>query len=139
MKKIITLILLSIILVSCNNRIAIKYDDKNYQLTSLEKIFEKKSSPFLNITFEDNFKSDNIKIYVDKNLVYEKKISTSDILGVADSYELKKDFKEVTIYINNQKITLTKGKILNFKNIYVKKLPDNKIELLITKKIHIYK
>lgn len=139
MKKIITLTLLSIILVSCNNRIAIKYDDKNYQLTSLEKIFEKKSSPFLNITFEDNFKSDNIKIYVDKNLVYEKKISTSDILGVADSYELKKDFKEVTIYINNQKITLTKGKILNFKNIYVKKLPDNKIELLITKKIHIYK
>ena len=139
MKKIITLTLLSIILVSCNNRIAIKYDDKNYQLTSLEKIFEKKSSPFLNITFEDYFKSDNIKIYVDKNLVYEKKISTSDILGVADSYELKKDFKEVTIYINNQKITLTKGKILNFKNIYVKKLPDNKIELLITKKIHIYK
>lgn len=139
MKKIITLTLLSIILVSCNNRIAIKYYDKNYQLTSLEKIFEKKSSPFLNITFEDNFKSDNIKIYVDKNLVYEKKISTSDILGVADSYELKKDFKEVTIYINNQKITLTKGKILNFKNIYVKKLPDNKIELLITKKIHIYK
>lgn len=125
--------------MSCNNRIAIKYYDKNYQLTSLEKIFEKKSSPFLNITFEDNFKSDNIKIYVDKNLVYEKKISTSDILGVADSYELKKDFKEVTIYINNQKITLTKGKILNFKNIYVKKLPDNKIELLITKKIHIYK
>ena len=139
MKKIITLTLLLIILVSCNNRIAIKYDDKNYQLTSLEKIFEKKSSPFLNITFEDNFKSDNIKIYVDKNLVYEKKISTSDILGVADSYELKKDFKEVTIYINNQKITLTKGKMLNFKNIYVKKLPVNKIELLISKKIHIYK
>ena len=139
MKKIITLTLLSIILVSCNNRIAIKYDDKNYQLTSLEKIFEKKSSPFLNITFEDYFKSDNIKIYVDKNLVYEKKISTSDILGVADSYELKEDFKEVTIYINNQEITLTKGKMLNFKNIYVKKLPDNKIELLISKKIHIYK
>ena len=139
MKKIITLTLLLIILVSCNNRIAIKYDDKNYQLTSLEKIFEKKSSPFLNITFEDYFKSDNIKIYVDKNLVYEKKISTSDILGVADSYELKEDFKEVTIYINNQEITLTKGKMLNFKNIYVKKLPDNKIELLISKKIHIYK
>ena len=139
MKKIITLTLLLIILVSCNNRIAIKYDDKNYQLTSLEKIFEKKSSPFLNISFEDYFKSDNIKIYVDKNLVYEKKISTSDILGVADSYELKEDFKEVTIYINNQEITLTKGKMLNFKNIYVKKLPDNKIELLISKKIHIYK
>ena len=139
MKKIITLTLLLIILVSCNNRIAIKYDDKNYQLTSLEKIFEKKSSPFLNITFEDYFKSDNIKIYVDKNLVYEKKISTSDILGVADSYELKEDFKEVIIYINNQKIILTKEKTLDYKNIYVNKLPNNKIEILISKKFHIYK
>ena len=139
MKKIITLTLLLIILVSCNNRIAIKYDDKNYQLTSLEKIFEKKSSPFLNITFEDYFKSDNIKIYVDKNLVYEKKISTSDILGVADSYELEKDFKDVTIQINNKKTTLTKEKTLDFKNIYVNKLPNNKLEILISKKFHIYK
>ena len=95
--------------------------------------------PFLNITFEDNFKSDNIKIYVDKNLVYEKKISTSDILGVADSYELEKDFKEVIIYINNQKIILTKEKTLDYKNIYVNKLPNNKIEILISKKFHIYK
>ena len=139
MKKIITLTLLLIILVSCNNRIAIKYDDKNYQLTSLEKIFEKKSSPFLNITFEDYFKSDNIKIYVDKNLVYEKKISTSDILGVADSYELEKDFKDVTIQINSKKTTLTKEKTLDFKNIYVNKLPNNKLEILISKKFHIYK
>lgn len=139
MKKIITLTLLLIILVSCINRIAIKYDDKNYQLTSLEKIFEKKSSPFLNITFEDYFKSDNIKIYVDKNLVYEKKISTSDILGVADSYELEKDFKDVTIQINNKKTTLTKEKTLDFKNIYVNKLPNNKLEILISKKFHIYK
>lgn len=135
----ITLTLLLIILLSCNNRITIKYDDKNHQLTSLEKIFEKKSSPFLNITFEDYFKSDDIKIYVDKKLVYEKKISTSDILGVADSYELEKDFKDVTIQINNKKITLTKEKTLDFKNIYVNKLPNNKLEILISKKFHIYK
>ncbi|AZI69526.1 MULTISPECIES: hypothetical protein [Cloacibacterium] len=139
MKKIITLSFLVIILVSCNNRIAIKYDDKNHQLTSLEKNFEKKTSPFLNITFEDYFKSDYIKIYVDKKLVYDKKISTSDILGVADSYELEKDFKEVIIYINNQKIILTKEKTLDYKNIYVNKLPNNKIEILISKKFHIYK
>ena len=44
MKKIITLTLLLIILLSCNNRIAIKYDDKNHQLTSLEKNFEKNKS-----------------------------------------------------------------------------------------------
>ena len=139
MKKIITLSFLVIILVSCNNRIAIKYDDKNHQLTSLEKNFKKKTSPFLNITFEDYFKSDYIKIYVDKKLVYDKKISTSDILGVADSYELEKDFKEVIIYINNQKIILTKEKTLDYKNIYVNKLPNNKIEILISKKFHIYK
>ena len=139
MKKIITLSFLVIILVSCNNRIAIKYDDKNHQLTSLEKNIKKKTSPFLNITFEDYFKSDYIKIYVDKKLVYDKKISTSDILGVADSYELEKDFKEVIIYINNQKIILTKEKTLDYKNIYVNKLPNNKIEILISKKFHIYK
>ena len=46
---------------------------------------------------------------------------------------------------NNQKSfvvilrDITKEKTLDYKNIYVNKLPNNKIEILISKKFHIYK
>ena len=126
-------------LTNCKSGNIIKFGDINYQQSEREKqIIEKLNSP-LNIIFEDNFRNDSVKIYIDKKLVFKQEITTGDIIGIASNYLVKNEFNKISIQTNYTKITLTKKEINDFKNIYVNKLPSNKLEILITNKIHFYK
>lgn len=137
MKKIFLLSTLVLILVNCKSQLIL--DDKNYHPTDFEKKIQNELGAILNINFENNFNNDEVKIIVDDNPVFSKKLNTDDILGIAGSYKLEKSFKVILIYINDNKLTLRNSKIKNYKNLYINKLNNNKFEILATNKIHFYK
>lgn len=139
MKNFFFILISLFLLTNCKSGNIIKFGDINYQQSEREKqIIEKLNSP-LNIIFEDNFRNDSVKIYIDKKLVFKQEITTGDIIGIASNYLVKNEFNKISIQTNYTKITLTKKEINDFKNIYVNKLPSNKLEILITNKIHFYK
>lgn len=139
MKKLFLSFLILGFFISCTNKFIFKRDNENYQLTTLEKKFENKLSPFLNINFENNFSDDKVKILVDSNLVYDKTIKTNNIIGIADSYRLENDFNSIVIIINDRKLILKRKNLKKFKNIYINKLQNNRFEVLVSNKIHFYK
>lgn len=127
------------LLTNCKSGNVIKFGDTNYQQNEREKAILKKKNSSPIIFFEDNFRNDRVKIYIDKKLVFNQEITTGEVLGVASNYLVKNKFNKISIQTNYTKITLTKKEINDFKNIYVNKLPNNKLEILITNKIHFYK
>lgn len=139
MKKIIFILVSLFLLTNCKSGNIVKFVDINYQQTEIEKQIIKKIDSPLNIIFEDNFKNDRVKIYIDEELVFNQEISTGDIIGIASKYIVKNDYKKISIETDFTKISLNKKEIKIFKNIYIDKLPSNKLEILITNKLHFYK
>ncbi len=139
MKKIIFIFVSLFLLTNCKSGNIVKFVDINYQQTEIEKQIIKKIDSPLNIIFEDNFKNDRVKIYIDEELVFNQEISTGDIIGIASKYIVKNDYKKISIETDFTKISLNKKEIKIFKNIYIDKLPSNKLEILITNKLHFYK
>ena len=139
MKKITFILVSLFLLTNCKSGNIVKFVDINYQQTEIEKQIIKKIDSPLNIIFEDNFKNDRVKIYIDEELVFNQEISTGDIIGIASKYIVKNDYKKISIETDFTKISLNKKEIKIFKNIYIDKLPSNKLEILITNKLHFYK
>ena len=80
----------------------------------------------LKIELGQTFKKDEVKIYLDKKLVYQKQLTTPDSARITDAFEVKKSDKPftITVEINGEKFEKSSPK-------QQKELDDEDYSLLI--------
>lgn len=141
MIKIIFLFLSAITLFNCqsSNINNITYDKKDYVLTSLEQKLDLKDT-VIGIFFEGNFSGNFTKIYFDQDLLFDKKITTDDNLGVADFYLQNKTFNKIKIIVDKDIILdINTTDVKGYKYVYISKnKTTQKFDILFSNKPHIY-
>lgn len=73
--------------------------------TTDKAVSQKLPKQKLRIELGQYFQKDEVKIYLDKKLVYNKTLTTSDAAAVTDAFEIPKPKKEftLTVEINGEK------------------------------------
>jgi hypothetical protein len=74
-----------------------------------EAMAQKTKKQKLKIELGQHFRNDNVKIYLDKKLVYNKTISTPDSALITDVFEVTKPKKSYTITIEVNGVTFEKS------------------------------
>lgn len=119
MKKLIVFLILSVFCQG-QQQLVLHKEEVSPKLNDLQKKLNINGN-FINIFFENNFENENTSIKCDKNVVFEKYISTDHTINLADYYLQKSSCEKLHISIGNEKFNLSRNKIGIYKYLYISK------------------
>lgn len=132
-------VLLLTVVSSCKMQFdtAVISENKDIILSAQESKFDVKENTF-NLVFETDYRNENIQIYSDQSLLFQKVISTDDRTGIAEFFPIKNaPISYLLIKSNKWKIKLRRKQIDDYKYIYFSKL-GKKYTVTLSNKPHLY-